>query len=68
MIPLEVKQRIQGADARIVLLEGLLLKWVGYCAQAGAQPVSGDVRDNPVLQLIKDSRDALPSTVRPNDV
>ena len=37
----------------------LLSKWVSYCDLSGVKPVSGDVRDNPILQLLKDSREWL---------
>jgi hypothetical protein len=40
-------------------LRALLSKWVSYMDLSGAQPVSGDLRDNPVLALLKDSREAL---------
>jgi len=40
-------------------LRGLLSKWVTYMDLSGAQSVSGDLRDNPALSLLKDSREAL---------
>jgi hypothetical protein len=58
-LPLSVKRRIQDADSRIALLERLLGTWLTYMDLSGAQPVSGDINDHPVLKLIKDSHDAL---------
>lgn len=48
------------AHCEIERLRGLLSKWVTYCDLSGAKPVSADVRDNSVLQLLKDSREVLP--------
>jgi hypothetical protein len=61
-IPLDVKRRVIEADARVAKLESLLGKWVDYCGFAGVQPVSGNLEDNPVLTLLRDSREALKVT------
>ena len=60
-IPLSVKRRIQNADSRVLVLEELVQRWVTVCDLSGVgdQPVSGDLRDNPFLKLLKDSREAL---------
>lgn len=55
----DIINQARDADAKVERLSELLSKWVAYCDFAGTKPVSGDVRDNPVLQLIKDSRAAL---------
>jgi hypothetical protein len=46
-------------------LRKLIGKWVTYCDLSGTRRVSGDVRDNPVLQLLKDSRAALTHETQP---
>jgi len=58
-IPLQVKKRIHEADARILRLEGLLQKWLSYCAQAGAEHELDEL--NPVHALIIETRAAVKS-------
>lgn len=44
---------------RAVEMASLLAKWVLYCDLSGVKPVSGDLRDNPILALIADTRATL---------
>lgn len=57
-IPLETKQRIHEADARIDRLEKLLRTWMSYTIQAGELPAEFD-DNNPLHTLIRDTNAAL---------
>jgi hypothetical protein len=54
---------IEGWTERAVELAALLAKWVLYCDLSGVKPVSGDLRDNPILALIADTRATLAKPV-----